>query len=87
MRMTDIMPKEKLLVFYEAAFEIIKEHLQEDAAVGSAHSLLRNRDELDEKAKLVHTFCDGYHWGMAIAMALTEAGIIDITTLEIQTKK
>lgn len=87
MKVTDIIPKEKLVVFYEAAYEIIKEHLQEDAAVGVTHSLLRNCDELDEKAKLVHTFCDGYHWGMSTAMALIEAGVLNIQTLEIQKKK
>jgi len=84
MKVTDVVPKEKLLVFYEAAFKIIKEHLQEDAGVGATHSLLRNRDELDGKAKLVNTFCDGYQWGMSAAMALIEAGILNIQSLEIQ---
>lgn len=86
MTITDVITEEEMAVFYKAAFEIIKDHLQEDAATGATNSRLRNRDETDEKTKLTHTFCDGYRRGMAVAMALMEAGIINIQTLEIQTE-
>ncbi len=86
MKVTDSIPTEKLTIFHKAAFEIIKDCLQEDVTVGMKSSLLRTQDDPDIKAKLVHTFCDGYCWGMSTAMALIEAGILDIKTLEIQTK-
>lgn len=86
MRVTDSIPKEKMMVFHKAAYEISKHELQEDISKGIKNSRSRNRDEPDEKAKLVNTFCDGYVWGMSTAMALVEAGIINIQTLEIKRK-
>ena len=87
MKTIDSIPAEKLEIFHKAAFEIIKDHLQEDVAVGVTHSLSEGRDEPNKKRALVHTFCDGYRWGMSTAMALMEAGILNMTTLEIQTKE
>ncbi|MBA7573426.1 hypothetical protein ES708_15223 [subsurface metagenome] len=84
MKVTDVIPEEKMMVFYEATLEIIKAHLKEDVAVGATKSLLKNRDRVDEKTKSAHTFCDGYHRGMAVVMALIEAGIINIQTVELK---
>lgn len=74
------------MVFHKAAFRIAKDCLQEDVFVGAKKTLLENRDEPNEKTKLVNIFCDGYVWGMSTALALIEAGIIDIQTLKIQRK-
>lgn len=86
MRVTDVVEEEKLAVFHQAAFRIAKDCLQEDVFIGAKKSLLGNQDESDIKTKLVNIFCDGYVWGMSTALALIEAGIIDMQTLEIQTK-
>ena len=75
-----------MLAFHKAAFEIIKDCLQEDVAIGVAHSLLEGLDEPNKKTALVHIFCDGYRWGMSTTMALIEAGILNMEILEIQRK-
>ena len=87
MKIADVIPKEKLMVFHRAAFEIIKEHLKEEVAAMATISLTRNIDIVDGKTKAINIFCDGYCCGMSTAMALIEAGIINIETLEIQKKK
>lgn len=51
MKVTDEIPEEKMTVFYQAAFEIIKDHLQEDVALGATHSLLEHFDEFDDVSK------------------------------------
>ncbi len=84
MKVTDSIPAEKLTIFHKAAFAIIKDCLREDVAAGTKDSITRNFNNPDEKAKLINIFCDGYLWGMSTAMALIEAGILDIKTLEIK---
>lgn len=91
MKITDKIPEEKLAVFYKAALDITKEHLQEDVAMGAMISLLEHfgfdNISREKEEKLVHVCCDNYRRGMAVAMALIEAGIINIQTLEVQKKK
>lgn len=87
MKVTDSIPEEKMTVFHKAAFDIIKDCLKEDVAMGVNNCFPRNFDGPDEKAKSVSMFCDGYIWGMSTAMALIEAGILNMATLEIQKKK
>jgi hypothetical protein len=87
MKAIDVVSAETLAFFHKAAFEIIKDNLQEDIGVGATASLIRNNDKTDKKAQLVHTFCDGYHWGMSTTLALIEAGILNMQTLEIEDER
>ena len=90
MKVTDVIPKEKLMVFHKAAYEIIKNHLQENVATVTATSMLTHlgTTNVDENTgKIVHISADNFIAGMSTAMALIEEGIINIQTLEIQKKK